>query len=346
MTTTVAVVVPSYGRADELPSCLVGLSRQSRMPDDVLIVVRTGDQATSAVVDGFKHVLPIRAVAVDEPGLIRALNAGLAASGADIVAFTDDDAVPRKEWLARIEIAFQDTEVAAVGGRDVNWDAEGVVQDGPEVLAAKLKLVGRRAPVVGRVQRFGRITGNHHAGLGPARDTDILKGVNMAYRRRLLTAMGFDCRLRGTGSQVHNEPSVCLPLRAAGWRIVYDPAVTVDHRPAPRPHEDDRELRDPRRVYDRTFNEALSLWPYIDRQWRPLHIAWAIAIGTIWSPGLAQIPRHLRRGNRRPWRIVLAAARARRDAVLLLRSSPKRPKPPSPAQFVPTPRSDELINAS
>jgi len=310
----------------------MGLTHQSRSPDEVLIVVRVGDQATNAIVDQWKNLLHVRVVPVVEPGLIQALNAGLATTDADVVAFTDDDAVARAEWLARIEAAFQDPGVAAVGGRDVIWNASGVDDGAAEALAARLKLSGSRSSVVGRVQRFGRITGNHHAGVGPARNTDILKGVNMAYRRRLVAEVGFDCRLRGTGSQVHNEPSVCLPLRAAGWKIVYDPAVTVDHYPAPRPDEDDRELRDTARVYDSTFNQTLSLWPYLARRWRPVHLVWAITVGTIWSPGLAQIPRHVRRGNLRPWRIMLAAMRARRDAVSLLHNSPPRLAPPTSVQ--------------
>lgn len=330
MTTKIAVVVPTYARAEELPECLRGLSRQHRAPDDVLVVIRVGDEATKSVVDAWKHALPVRAVPVAAPGLVQALNAGLEATDADIVAFTDDDAVPRMGWLARIESVLREPGVAAVGGRDVIWQAGSVFDGRTQVFAARLRHGDRRERVVGRVQRFGRITGNHHAGRGPARDVDILKGVNMAYRRRLVVDYGFDLRVRGTGSQVHNEPSVCLPLRAAGWRIIYDPEVTVDHYPASRPNADDREMRDATRVYDSAFNETLSLWPYLGRRWRPAYLAWTIAVGTIRTPGLVQLPRHARRGDRRPWHMLLAAMRARRDAVLLLRRSPPRPTPPSP----------------
>lgn len=322
--TTIAVVVPTYARPQLLPRCLDALARQRRPPDDVILVVRADDEATAAVADRLTTALPVRLVEVGEAGLVRALNAGLAAAAADIVAFTDDDAAPHDDWLLRIETAFDAADVAAVGGRDIVWEGGRVVGGVTDAAAGRSMTGGTRDLVVGRVQRFGRITANHHLGSGPPRDVDILKGADMAYRRELAAPLGFDPRLRGSGSQVHNEASLCLPLRAAGWRIVYDPAIAVDHHPAPRSGDDVRELLEPGRVYDATFNEALSLWPFLARRWYVPHIIWAVFAGTIWSPGLAQVPRHLLRGNRGSWRLVIAALQARRDALRASRAGPPR----------------------
>ncbi len=120
------------------------------------------------------------------------MSAGLEVARGDIVAITDDDAAPHPDWLARIEAYFSTHQgLAGVGGRDVVCHGEH-----PE---------GGAREVVGKVQWFGRVIGNHHLGIGRAREVDELKGVNCAYRHAALRRVGFDERLRGTGAQVHWE---------------------------------------------------------------------------------------------------------------------------------------------
>ena len=100
-----------------------------------------------------------------------ALNAGLAHCTGDVLAITDDDAAPRSHWLARIEGHFaSDPKIGAVGGRDWIYH-DGVVELGDST-------------VVGRILWFGRVVGNHHRGVGPARDVDLLKGQTGRSERR------------------------------------------------------------------------------------------------------------------------------------------------------------------
>jgi glycosyltransferase involved in cell wall biosynthesis len=59
-------------------------------------------------------------VRVGRPADVHALNAGLRQIDGDVVAIADDDAAPHRDWLARIELAFdQDPRIAGVGGRDM-----------------------------------------------------------------------------------------------------------------------------------------------------------------------------------------------------------------------------------
>ena len=118
---------------------------------------------------------------------------------------------------------------------------------------------------VGRIQWFGRMIGNHHIGVGPPRDVDVLKGTNMSFRRSAVAGHAFDERLRGYGSQVHSELSICLPLKRHRQRVVYDPAIAVTHYPAPRPHGDDRRYRTTGVVFTFSHNEALEILDYSAR---------------------------------------------------------------------------------
>lgn len=127
---------------------------------------------------------------------------------------------------------------------------------------------------------------------------DVLKGVNCAYRGALLRTVGFDARLRGQGAQVHWELSLGLALRKAGWRLIYDPEIVVDHYPAPRFDADQREGFSYEARFDEAHNETLALLDYLPFWSRWFFCAWAVIVGTRATPGLVQWLRFLIRGNK------------------------------------------------
>lgn len=269
-----SVVVPTYRRPDDLARCLRALRAQRRAADEVLVVARPDDEATHAVLRAERAGWPaLRAVPVREPGQVAALNAGLAAARGDVVAITDDDAAPRPDWLARIEAHFAaDPRLGGVGGRDWIHRPDGRVDEG-------------RKATVGRMQWVGRIVGNHHLGHGPAREVDVLKGANMSYRRAAVAPVGFDRRLRGCGAQVGNDLAVSLAVRRAGWKLVYDPAVAVDHYPAIRHDDDRRERPSVQAVANSAFNEALVVSEHLSPARRVVYAAYTLAMGTRQHPG-------------------------------------------------------------
>jgi cellulose synthase/poly-beta-1,6-N-acetylglucosamine synthase-like glycosyltransferase len=286
--------------------CLDALKRQSRIPDEVLVVVRDADAETKASLEGCEFASStLRVVTVIVPGVVAALNAGLEAARADIIAITDDDAVPRPDWLARINTHLRaDPKVGGVGGRDwVHYD--GKADDGAR-------------KVVGRVQWFGRVIGDHHLGVGGPRRVDVLKGVNCAYRRTVLQCIGFDERLLGKGAQVHWELSLGLQLRRAGWKLIYDPAVAVDHYPAPRFGEDQRDRYE---WTNAAYNETLTLLEHVTPMRRLVFIIWAVLVGTRSSPGLLQWLRVLPREGRLAGKNLRAALTGRIQALNMWRRS-------------------------
>jgi cellulose synthase/poly-beta-1,6-N-acetylglucosamine synthase-like glycosyltransferase len=276
---TVAVVVPTYRRPDDRRRCLAALAAQTRPPDVVVVVVRRDDTGSIGVIAAHDALLAqLRTVCVDAPGQVHALNSGLDAADADIVAITDDDAAPRPDWIRRLLAAFAaDPQVGAVGGRD--WVHHGGrTEDGAQ-------------PVVGRLLWHGHCIGNHHLGVGAPRDVDFLKGANMSYRRAAIAGVRFDGRLRGAGAQVCNDMAFSLAVRRQGWRVVYDPSVAVDHYPAVRFDDDRRNAVSPAASFNAAFNQALVSCEAIGPARAAVYLAWAIVIGTRASPGLLQLVR-------------------------------------------------------
>ena len=226
---TVGVVVPSFGRPDALRSCLAGLARQADRADDVVVAHRPEDTATTAILDE----LAVRRATVAGRGVILAMATGAASLDTDVVAFCDDDAVPRTDWVTRLQRAFTDPRVGVYGGRD-------------ELAPPHPRYAPSRS--VGEIGRWGRVSGNHHCGaIGAAREVDVLKAVNMAFRS---DALRFPSHLRGAGAQVHFELPMCMWARAQGWSVVFDPDLVVDHDPRDRFDADQR---------DRPAAEALAM---------------------------------------------------------------------------------------
>lgn len=255
---TLSVVVPTYRRPDDLVRCLSALERQEDVADEVVVVHRHDDGPTRAVAERFRSVAC--SVEVGEPGQVAALRAGAAAATGDVVAFTDDDAEPRPDWCRRLREAFADPSVGAVGGRDV-IRGYGDRDD-------------RRR--VGAVTAYGRVVGYHHVGTGPCRDVDHLKGVNMAVRSRLLR---LPTGLRGQGAEVFNDLAVSLAVVNAGFRVLYDPGIAVDHHQAPRWDEDGRGTDRSRQARaDAAFNQSYILFSL-----RPEHRFLRVAYVALWG---------------------------------------------------------------
>lgn len=278
----ITILIPTYKRPQDLDRCLNSLKHQARMPDEILVVIRDIDTATwTRLNDKDYSPLPLRTATVTVPGQVAALNRGLDEAQGDIIAITDDDAAPYPHWLQTIEGHFlADDQVGGVGGRDWIYYNGTDRDDGI-------------SPVVGRVQWFGRVIGRHNLGAGTAREVELLKGANMSYRREAIGNLRFDERLLGAGAQVHNDLIFSLMVKRAGWKLIYDPKVEINHYIAQRFDEDQRDQFNPTAFFNAVHNETLALLDYLPPQRRVIYLIWAVLVGTRKGFGLVQLIRFL-----------------------------------------------------
>lgn len=277
----ITVIIPTYLRSTDLERCLNGLKRQSRLADEILVVIRDTDTDTWGFFQRYDtELLYLKTLTVRDTGVVAAMNIALDAATGDIISFIDDDAVPHIDWLSQTEAHFKtDPNLAGVGGRDLMYQGEHLIEG--------------EKPIVGKLQWFGRMIGNHHLGNGAAREVDILKGVNMSYRREAIANMRFDQRMKGTGAQVHFEVAFCLSLKRAGWKLIYDPQILVAHYLAQRFDEDLRDQFNAVAFLNEVHNETLAIVEHFSSQQRILFALWAILIGTRKAFGLFQLFRFL-----------------------------------------------------
>jgi GT2 family glycosyltransferase len=213
-----SVIVCTRERPDDLRNCLAALARQTAGPLEVIVVdnaPRTDRTRLVAEEAGVRYVLEPR------PGLDNARNAGLAAARAELVAYTDDDAVPADDWAAVLLEVLAEPGVAGVAGIMLPAELETEAQQLFErYLGGE---AGRRAKE--RRREFAPPFPAAAAG-------QVGAGANMALRRDALLAAGpFDPAFdAGTATQSGGDTEMFGRLLDAGFRLVYEPRARIAHR--------------------------------------------------------------------------------------------------------------------
>jgi glycosyltransferase involved in cell wall biosynthesis len=101
---SISVVIPTHGRPALLRRCLAAVLAQAYPPDrvDVVVVEDGGPGGAESVVAELLRRHPdarLHYLAVDQGGPGAARNAGLRHASGDVIAFTDDDTIPDRQWL-------------------------------------------------------------------------------------------------------------------------------------------------------------------------------------------------------------------------------------------------------
>jgi len=220
------VLIATYNRAALLDETLASIRRMRVTKGrrwEVLVVDNNSTDDTRAVVErqARDFPVPLRYLFEARQGRSSALNAGIAASAAPVIAMTDDD--------VRIEEGWLDAACEALLGGDPAIAYAG----GP--VAPIWETAPPRWLDLTRGDLWGTIAIQDH-GAQPFVYEEARKvplGANMAARRTLFASVGgFRADLgRSSGRLVLGQevPELLMRARAAGWRGVYLPAMRVHH---------------------------------------------------------------------------------------------------------------------
>ena len=226
------VIICTYNRCGNLPSCLATLASQEDVQGidwEVLVVDNNSSDDTPKTVERLSRELPIKVRYVREAqqGLNYARNCGIASSQSRHFTFVDDDIRVSPRWLAALYQAFAQTDADAVGGRihlDPSLELPRWIVPGSEIAG---------------------FLGYQDFGDEPFRMDGRSKypfGGNMSFHRRVVERIGlFDPKLgrKGEGRKRGElfkgaETDYFHRLAAtAGARIFYEPRAIVYHRVQP-----------------------------------------------------------------------------------------------------------------
>jgi len=210
----VSVVVTVRNEADAIGPCLDALASLSYPEYEVVVVDDGSTDGTRDVVTS--HPLAangdLRVVSVGdaaEPlGIGPSRNRGVAEAIHDVIAFTDADCRPGRDWLADLVPCLRAHDV--VGGRIRPCEGSG---DGGRSLGLAayegLHTSLDMGPRATRVDREG--------------ETPYLATANLVGRREVFEAVSFPDR------SIAEDVDVCWRAIDAGYDVVYSPAGTVEH---------------------------------------------------------------------------------------------------------------------
>jgi glucosyl-dolichyl phosphate glucuronosyltransferase len=186
-------------------------------PSEVVVVDNGSLDNTRDIVRRAADRSPVsvRYVLENRPGKSFALNTGITESRGDLIVFTDDDALPGKQWLTEYDDAFRKYACDWSFGRVVpSWEGVEPHWFSPELNGLFALLDFGSEPF--------RVTEAHHA----------FYGVNCAATRGALTALGAyhqDLGPRTSGGGGGEDTEMFRRALIAGQTIVYLPGATVAH---------------------------------------------------------------------------------------------------------------------
>lgn len=212
----VSVVVPTYSldRYPDFCDCVDALLEQTY--DDIeIVVIVDGNEAVyqrvcqdygdkDAVVSYLSH---------DDAGPLKRGNMGVIQSSGDIVALTDDDAVPEKDWIEQLVDTYERNDAIAVGGQmTADW------------------VVGKAEYIP---EEFYFLIGVTHRGF-PTTEQEVRNtfGANLSFKRDVFMKLG-GIKLGGIdpSSVQGRETEFCARLRRIyDEGVIYNPDATVSHK--------------------------------------------------------------------------------------------------------------------
>lgn len=231
MENDISAIICAYteDRWGDLVAAVESVQQQTLPPREIIVVVDHNPGLLKRAKEHIAGILVVRNQ--EEKGLSGARNSGVIVAQGSVIAFLDDDAIAKPNWLENLVVCYADPHVLGVGGRiEPLWFGTHPFWFPDE---------------------FNWVVGCTYRGL-PAKNTTVRNviGANMSVRRHVLITLGgfrasFGCNHNATEKsatyvgpnwlQHHagdEETEFCIRATQqwpdASW--LYTPSATIQHR--------------------------------------------------------------------------------------------------------------------
>lgn len=246
-----SIIVPVYNQVAHTLTCLRALAEHPPLAACEILVVDDGSsdqtQEWMAQVAGLHFHRRAQ-----NGGFIAACNDGAARARGEVLVFLNNDTVPQPGWLDALLDTFDNLPDAGLVG------AQLVYPDG------RLQEAGGVVFSDGSAWNYGRFESPEDPRYASLRDADYCSGAAIAIPRKLFESLnGFDTRY---APAYYEDTDLAFSVRAAGKRVLYQPAARVVHlegitsgtdlNQGPKAYQ----VRN-RELFERKWRDALSAFP-------------------------------------------------------------------------------------
>ncbi len=208
---TVSAIIPTWNRADLLQAILTNLARQTRPPEQVIVVDNGSSDATSLVVRNF----PVDSIVFPENrGFAMAVNEGIRQAKGDWLLIVNNDVVLEPEWLERLLRSAEQEGASFAVGKLLRPDGMGVV-DGSWDLVSRAAYAWRCG--------YGRPDG---AIWSTRRRISFAPMTAALFHRRVFDEIGL---LEERFESYYEDVDFGIRCMLAGIEGIYDPAAVALH---------------------------------------------------------------------------------------------------------------------
>jgi glycosyltransferase involved in cell wall biosynthesis len=197
----ISVIVPVYNGEKTIGRCLEALLRQTKKPDEIIVVDDGSKDQTRAMAKKFSGVILLEQ---EHMGPAAARNTGARKARGDILLFIDSDCMASENWVAEMVKPFENKEVSGVQGR-YRTEQKGVI-----ARFAQLEIEDRYDRM--RKKSYIDFIGSYAAG----------------YRKDVfLKCGGFDEAFSMASGE---DPELSFKLAKAGHKMVFNANAVVYHK--------------------------------------------------------------------------------------------------------------------
>ncbi len=194
----ISVIVPTRRNSPDLEECLKSLRKQTRNPDEIIIVFDGKTDKTLAKKYGARIVH-------DTNGTIGgAYASGVKNARGNIIVFTDDDCVAPTDWLKKISDEFNKEDIDILGGEDI--------------LPSNSSFFQKAAYQIDKARIMNKAVYGNEA-------KNRLRAANIAYRKRVFAEDNFNPKLTGL-----QEPEFHHRLFKKSFIMKFNPKLCVYHK--------------------------------------------------------------------------------------------------------------------
>ncbi len=209
-----SIVIPVYDQFAHTLACLRALS--AHPPEAAFEVILVDDGSSDDTATALPQIAGVRYHRrAQNGGFIAACNDGASLARGEYLVFLNNDTIPQPGWLDALLATFAEYPDAGLVGAQLLYP-DGRLQEAGGVVFAD-----------GSGWNYGKFESPEDPRFRYLRDCDYVSGAALAIPRTLFAQLGgFDARY---APAYYEDTDLAFAARAAGRRVIYQPASRVIH---------------------------------------------------------------------------------------------------------------------